>query len=302
MNIRELEAFLAVVETGSIVAASARLHVTQPGITRRIQSLEERLGATLLDRQSKPLKPTAAGRQAYEHGRQVLRALGDLMEGVSPHGPLQRELRIGVVPYLSETALVGPMDRLRADYPRLSLRMASGWSPQLLAQITQGALDAAVVCLPDGAPEPEGLAGQELGVQRVLLVAAASLNVPNPADLAMLAKYPWVTNENGCGFRTYIRNHFEAQGLHLDIAAEVQSADLRLSLVARGMGIGIVTPAAFAANPRRDDVRIIDTPAFTPQVRAWLLHRPPAGQLARPLAVFAQALAEALDQPASIVA
>lgn len=302
MNIRDLEAFLAVVETGSIVGASARLHVTQPGITRRIQSLEERLGATLLDRQSKPLKPTAAGKQAYEHGRQVLRSLGDLMAGVSPGAELQRELRIGIVPYLSETALVGPMDRLRADYPKLSLRMVSGWSPKLVEQVAHGALDAAVVCLPDGATEPEGLAGDELGVQRVLLVAAASLGVPNPADLATLAGYPWIMNENGCGFRTFIRNRFEAQGLHLDIAAEVQSADLRLSLVARGMGIGIVTPAAFAANPRREDVRIIETPAFAPQVRAWLLHRPPAGQLARPLAVFREALIDALDLPASIVA
>ncbi len=40
MNTRDLEAFLAVVETGSIVGASMRLHLTQPGVSRRIQSLE----------------------------------------------------------------------------------------------------------------------------------------------------------------------------------------------------------------------------------------------------------------------
>jgi DNA-binding transcriptional LysR family regulator len=68
MNIHDLEAFVAVVETGSIVGASARLNLTQPGVTRRIQNLEERLGTALLDRQSKPLKPTSSGREAYEHG------------------------------------------------------------------------------------------------------------------------------------------------------------------------------------------------------------------------------------------
>ena len=61
MNTHDLVAFVAVVETGSIVAASARLNLTQPGVTRRIQNLEEMLGAQLLDRLSKPLKPTAAG-------------------------------------------------------------------------------------------------------------------------------------------------------------------------------------------------------------------------------------------------
>ena len=44
MNSHDLEAFAAVVETGSIVGASRRLHLTQPGISRRVQSLEEVLG------------------------------------------------------------------------------------------------------------------------------------------------------------------------------------------------------------------------------------------------------------------
>jgi DNA-binding transcriptional LysR family regulator len=302
MNIRDLEAFLAVVETGSLVGASARLHVTQPGITRRIQNLEEHLGVTLLDRQSKPLKPTASGRQAYEHGRQVLRSLGDLVAGVAPDAELQRELRIGVMPYLSEAALAVPLDRLRSAYPKLSLRIVSGWSLNLVEQVAHGALDVAAVCLPDNAPQPEGLTGDDLGVLRVLLVTGGSLDVPSPANLDMLATYPWIMNETGCGFRSYIQNHFKARGLSFDIAAEVQSADLRLSLVARGMGIGFVTPAAFAASPWRDDVRVIDTPGFTPQVRAWLLHRPPAGRLAQPLAEFRQALEEVLDLPASILA
>ena len=69
MNTHDLVAFVAVVETGSIVAASARLNLTQPGVTRRIQNLEELLGTQLLDRLSKPLKPTSAGHAAYEHGR-----------------------------------------------------------------------------------------------------------------------------------------------------------------------------------------------------------------------------------------
>jgi DNA-binding transcriptional LysR family regulator len=295
MNIRDLEAFVAVVETGSIVGASARLHVTQPGITRRIQGLEERLGTALLDRQSKPLKPTMAGRQAYEEGRRVLRSVDDLVAGVSPDGEPRGELRVGVMPYLSEAALAVPLDRLRDAFPKLSLKIVSAWSPRLIEQVARSEVDAAALCLADGAPLPEGLAGEELGVQRVLLVAAPELGVPSPADLATLARYPWVMNENGCGYRAYIRSRFDALGLPFDVAAEAQSADLRLSLVARGMGIGIVTPSAFAASPWHDRIGVIDTPSFKPQVRAWLLHRPPAGRLTRPLDVFAQGLRDAME-------
>ncbi|RWF38243.1 MAG: LysR family transcriptional regulator, partial [Mesorhizobium sp.] len=117
MNIHDLEAFVAVVETGSIVGASARLNLTQPGVTRRVQNLEERLATPLLDRQSKPLKPTASGREAYEHGRRVLRSLEDLKAGVSPAGEVRGEFRLGIMPYLSTSALSEPLDSLRAAFP-----------------------------------------------------------------------------------------------------------------------------------------------------------------------------------------
>jgi DNA-binding transcriptional LysR family regulator len=297
MNIHDLEAFVAVVETGSIVGASARLNLTQPGVTRRIQNLEERLGAALLDRQSKPLKPTSAGREAYEHGRRVLRSLDDLKAGVSPTGEVQGEFRLGIMPYLSEAALALPLDQLRSAFPKLTLRVTSSWSLRLVEQVARSELDAAALCLADGVNPPDDLIADDLGTQAVLLVAAPMLGVPKPANLSDLSRFPWVMNENGCGFRTFIRQRFEAERLPFQVAVEALSADLRLSLVARGLGIGIVTPAAFAGSAWRNAVEIVDAPEFRPQVRVWILHRPPAGRLSRPIALFRDALREGLKTP-----
>lgn len=294
MNLRDLEAYVAVVETGSIIGASARLNLTQPGVTRRIQNLEDGLGAVLLDRQSKPLRPTNAGREAYEQGLRVLRSVADLKAGVAPEGEIRGEFRLGIMPYLSEAALAVPLDRLRAAFPELTLRITMGWSPQLLEQTLRNELDATALCLADGLAPPHGLACDDLGPQEVLLVAAPSLQVPRPADLAMLSAYSWVMNANGCGFRAFIRQQFEAAHLHFQVGVEALSADLRLSLVARGHGIGIVTPAALQDSPWRDAVEIIDAPDFRPRVRSWLLHRPPAGRLARPIALFREALLDGL--------
>jgi len=298
MNIHDLEAFVAVVETGSIVAASARLNLTQPGVTRRIQNLENRLGTALLDRQSKPLKPTLAGREAYEHGRRALRAIEDLRAIVSPEGEPRGEFRLGIMPYLSETALSDPLDRLRSGFPDLTLRITSGWSPRLVEQVARSELDAAAVCLADGLGPPEGLVGDDLGTQPVLLVAARDLGVPNPATLRELSRFPWVMNESGCGFRAFIRHSLEAARLPFQVGVEALSVDLRMSLVARGLGIGVVTPAAFSGSAWRDVVEVIDAPEFRPRVRSWLLHRPPAGRLARPIAAFRDALLQALKTPA----
>ncbi len=297
MNIHDLEAFVAVVETGSIVAASTRLNLTQPGVTRRVQNLEERLGVTLLDRQSKPLKPTSAGREAYEHGRRVLRSLEDLKAGVSPDGDVEGEFRLGIQPYLSEAALMLPLDRLRSAFPRLTVRVTSGWSTELVGQVGRSEVDAAAVCLADGTRPPDDLFADDLGAQPVLLVAAPALGVPRPATLSDLSRFAWVMNESGCGYRTFIRRRFEAERLPFQVAVEALSSDLRLSLVARGLGIGIVTPAAFAGSRWRDAIETIDAPEFRPQVRAFMLHRPPAGRLSRPIALFRDALREGLDMP-----
>ena len=297
MNIHDLEAFVAVVETGSIVGASARLNLTQPGVTRRIQNLEEGLGAALLDRQSKPLKPTSSGREAYEHGRRVLRSLEDLKAGVSPEGEVRGEFRLGIVPYLSEAALALPLDRLRSEFPQLTLRIVSGWSPRLIDQVARSELDAAAVCLAEGLSPPEDLADEDLGAQAVLLVAAPDLGAPNPAGLADLSRFPWVMNENGCGFRAFIRQSFEAARLPFHVGVEALSADLRMSLVARGLGIGVVTAAAFSESPWRGAVEVIASLDFRLQARSWLLHRPPAGRLSRPIAVFRDALLEGLKTP-----
>jgi DNA-binding transcriptional LysR family regulator len=297
MNIRDLEAFVAVVESGSIVGASARLNLTQPAVTRRVQNLEGELRTALLDRQAKPLKPTAAGRETYEHGRRVLRSLEDLRAGLRPDGDIGGEFRLGIMPYLSEAALAFPLDRLRGEFPHLTLRVTSGWSPRLIDMVARSELEATAVCLADGVAPPDELASDDLGTQAVILVAAPSLGVPQPASLHDLARFPWVMNEAGCGFRGFLRHSFEAARLPFTVAVEALSAELRMSLVARGLGIGIVTPAALADSPWRQSVSIVKTTDFDPRVRAWVLHRPPAGRLSRPIARFRDALNEALQMP-----
>jgi DNA-binding transcriptional LysR family regulator len=250
----------------------------------------------LLDRQSKPFKPTASGREAYEYGRRLLRSFDDLKAGVSSDGEIKGEFRLGVMPYLSDAALAVPLDRLRREFPKLTLRIHAGWSPRLMEQVAKSELDAAALCLAEGTTPPEDLVGERLVKHSVLLVAASDLGVPKRAGLEELSRFPWVMNESGCGFRNYMRNRFEAAGLPFTVGVEALSADLRMSLIARGHGIGLITEAALAGGRWRKKVTVIEAKGFAPEVMSWLVHRPPAGRLARPIALFRDALTDALKQ------
>ena len=297
MNTRDLEAFLAVVETGSIVGASARLHLTQPGVSRRIQSLEEQLGIALLDRQSKPLKPTAAGRETYAQGRRMLRVLDDLKTGLSPDGVVGGEFRLGISPYLSEVGITTLADRLRGSFPDLLLRITTGWPEQLLEQLRRSEIDVAAFCLPEGATPPTEIEADALDIQPLSVVAARSLDLPSRATLQDLSALPWIINQDGCGFRGVLQRRFEQEHLPMRIGIEALSSDLRLSLVARGAGLTLATRAAIDSSPLRDALQVVRVRGFEPRVRAWIVRRPPVGRLVKPIECLTAALAAAIEGP-----
>src|SRR5580693_717612 len=95
MNLIDLEAFVSVVDRGSIVAAAAGLHLTQSAVTRRIQNLEDALGTPLLDRHTRPLQPTRAGQETYEFAKPVLNSVNDLKTAILLGGVPAGDFRLG---------------------------------------------------------------------------------------------------------------------------------------------------------------------------------------------------------------
>lgn len=290
MNTRDIEAFLAVVDAGSIMAAAARLHLTQPAVTRRVQGLEEALGAQLLDRLSKPLRPTAAGREAYELGRRVLGAVQDLRDGLAAGGEIGGELRLGVTPSQADDTLAAPLDSLRKAYPKLSLRITTAWSPALLEQIQGNRIDAALVHLPESAPLSPSVAVEPISTHRMVVIAAKSLDLRGRRALADIANHPWILSQDGCGYREVLRQEIARANAPFVPAVETYNVELRMSLIARGLGLGLSTEAALLRSKYRGAFDVLDLRDFKPRIHIGLAHRVVCGRLAEPLALLASAL------------
>jgi DNA-binding transcriptional LysR family regulator len=290
MNTRDISAFIAVVEAGSIVQAAAAMHLTQPAVTRRMQSLETLLGVELLDRQSKPLRPTAAGREVYEKGRQVLQAEADLMALVREDAEPSGELRLGMPPYLADLTLATPVDCLRERFPRLTLRIQTSWSQSLVEHVEQGMLDAAVIGVAENTAPPAGMTAHAFGRQPVKIVASPALNLRTRVSLKDLSAFPWVLSQNGCGMRSALRRSMEAQGLPFDVAVEAIGADLQLSLVSRGVGVGMIAADLLATSAYREKLKVLAVSDFKSDIVAWLVHRPLPPRLKTPVALLLQEL------------
>jgi hypothetical protein len=82
------------------------------------------------------------------------------------------EVRIGVAHALTEVALTEPVDRVRREFPRVSLSFSTGWSRDLLERVRARGLDGAIVLLPDSERPPAGLDATRLGQERLVVVGA----------------------------------------------------------------------------------------------------------------------------------
>jgi DNA-binding transcriptional LysR family regulator len=175
------------------------------------------------------------------------------------------------------------------------LHITAGWPEPLLEQLRRSEIDVAAFCLPQGMDPPTEIEADALDLQPLFVAASRSLYLPSPATLQDLSPFPWIINQDGCGFRSSIRRRFEQENLPLRIGIEALSSDLRLSLVARGLGLTIATKTAIDCSPLRDALQIVPVQDFEPKVRAWIVRRPPVGRLVRPIACLTSALAAAID-------
>src|SRR5580704_12069772 len=85
MEIRELRYFRAVVEAGSMMAAAATLHMSQPPLSQAIRKLETELGVQLLTRSARGVQPTSAGMYLLEAGSRLISEMDELSEHLRRH-------------------------------------------------------------------------------------------------------------------------------------------------------------------------------------------------------------------------
>lgn len=255
--LREIRTFVTVAETGSIKAASRRLRLTQPAVTRQIQRLESALGAAVLDREVRPPVLAPAGRALLERCRQILRSVDDLRAlaylGAEPAG----RFRLGIGPTFCDSTAVAPLIHLRRTYPKLDLQVTSDWSAVMFDEVRAHRLDAAIGVWPSGSGSPAGLNARIFGEDRLVVVAAKGEALAARMPVAKLGGRSWILNPDGCGYRAALRTALIKAGEALKVAMETPRLELQLELVSHGLGIGLVPEGALRRSARHDHVQII---------------------------------------------
>lgn len=267
----DLETFIAVAESGSVNRAAAILRLSQPAVTRRLQRLEATLGAALLDRRARPPVLTPVGKQVLDQSRQVLNAIEELHAIASPQGEPKGEFRLGVANSLAELVLVETADHLRQVFPQLTLRLTTAWSHPLLEQVRVGALDTAIVYLPEGAQPPSPTVNEQIATVPLVFVAPRERRMARITDPADIIDERWVLNPDGCVFRAAVQSMLDRFSVPLRVAVEAYGVELQLALVARGAGLSLVPQPVFHRSRVRTQVRAFHIREYEYRLGVWMV-------------------------------
>ena len=179
MNMDQVRSFLAVAETGSFVAASERLHVTQSTISARIRVLEEALRCDLFQRSRSGAVLTPAGTRFRPHAVQMLRAHARACHETGLAGSLRARVGVGARFGLWSDRAVAWLAHQRRCNPDIGLRAEIAFEPDLVQGLLDGHLDIGLMYTPQHRP---GLDVVPFLTERLLLVTSDPGRGPEETD------------------------------------------------------------------------------------------------------------------------
>lgn len=238
MELRQLRYFIGVCETGSLLRASARLHIAQPALGQQISALEHELGVKLFERSNRGMIQTEAGRIFLEHARVVLADAERAKQAVratsnSPSG----EVSIGLPTSIALSTTLPILSACRKQYPNIRLKIVEAYSGFIQEWLHSGRLDIALLFGAD--PDP-GLNKRPLLDDSLVFVSSTTQSLADHLSLADISKLPLVLPGQEHGLRRIIDDACAAQKLSLDIVAEIESLGSVKRATQAGLGSTIL--------------------------------------------------------------
>jgi DNA-binding transcriptional LysR family regulator len=271
VELRHLRYFVAVAEMENVSrAATQRLYVSQPSLSRQIRDLEEELGVQLLERRAKSVCLTEAGRTFLEKARAILKDTDDAVATVRAlAGKRETELHVGDWPLATGRIMPALLRAYQKAMPKVQVKLHDWPVEKNIAGVREGRLQLAIIIPPLKSNSLDELNFEELLTLRVRL--AVSSNHPfatkQSVSLADAAREPFIglMLEEYPRFQEYLAAIFASVSDKPHIVEEHDGWAGVFSAVDAGKGVAIVSDAfTYAFGDRIKLLRLTPEPKRVP--------------------------------------
>ena len=271
MDLRLIQSFFAVIEHRNLSAAAQALRVSQPTLTRQMQTLESEFGTPLFIRSSRGMALSEAGARLQEGFRGLERQFQSLRNDVAaamvePSG----EIAFGIPPSPRSLLAVPLIKRFARSYPRASVRVLEETSGELRDLLTSGVLDVSVT----NRDEPlHGVISEPLGREAMLLVGPrrAKLSMATPVAIEKVAGLPLILTTRPNSLRLNVEAGLSRFGLRPHVKIEANTLPLMTDLVRAGLGYTVL-PACGVRQLLND--KLVSASPIKDVFITWLVAKP----------------------------
>jgi LysR family hydrogen peroxide-inducible transcriptional activator len=245
-TLQQLAYLVALGEHRHFGHAADACFVSQPALSNQIRELERRLGVTLVERTSRRVMLTPAGKAAAERAREVLRAVDELAEQARADGTgLTGVLRLGVIPTMAPYLLPRVVSVVNNHHPDAELHLRELRTEDLLDELRRGAIDLGLLALPLRR-ESGDVVAEPLAQDPFLL--AVALDHPlargrRPLDVSALAEHEVLLLEDGHCLRDQALDVCSTSGAASRTVHDTSLATL-VQIVAGGGGVTLLPASA----------------------------------------------------------
>ena len=280
MELRQLRYFVAICEEMSFSGAALRLRIAQPALSQQIKNLETELRVELLVRESRGVRPTAAGVRFLEHARQIVDGMAHAVDSArGAHAEPEGTVRFGMPGPVCEIIGVPLIESLKDRFPAVHLHIVEAMSGYVLEWLRSGRIDVALLYVTS---ETAGLPGETVFREDLHLIAPACTFPPLTREgrvaFKTVTELDLILPGRMHGLRRVLESFAKKAGCALSPVMETDSYGLMKQLVARGHGYCILPPGSILQERAAGLLMNypIDTPSLSRDVAiAFASARPP---------------------------
>jgi len=270
VTLRQLQAFVAVADSGNFSRAAERLHVAQSAVSVLVRELERKLNIRLFDRTTRRVELTDAG---IEFRATAEKLIADLEHAVQhTHDLVERKrgrIIVAAPPLLATALLPDAIAAFQRQYPGVSVSLIDARTDEIVARVRSGQADIGVGTF---AADEDGLSRTRLTKDTLMLFCEASHSMATAAQPRWrdLKGLPLVTLTRDSGIRALVESGYEAATLAVERPAfEVSQIATVLALVEAGLGVAILPTYALVSCKNRNIVaRPLSHPTISREIIA----------------------------------
>lgn len=273
MTLRQLELFVAVVETGSFSRGGDLLSLTQSTVSQHIATLEEEFGTRLLDRISKGVVLTAGGKVFLQQARMILAEVEQLKQAMNRfHGIENASLILGASNIPANYLVPQLLPLLRVRYPGISLNVRMGDTQQILDDIRCQRVELGMV---GGRVEDDLYSYTPIMSDELILIVGADhpLRSAGAISLQQVFELELVIREQGSGTWQSLNNALLTAGCDprsLHVLARLGSNEAVRRAVTSGYGCAFVSDLSARENIKRGELHRVEVKGLRIVRQLWL--------------------------------